>query len=1376
MNSKASCIYLVKKQVVLLLLAVTPLINFATHIVGGFLTYEHIGGNDYTITLTVYRDCSGTTLSNDEDVLIYYDSNGDYIVDENDTPIVLDVNRISDDVVPSVLDTCVEVTTSVCVEEHIYVENVTLPTSNTGYHLFYERYARNDGIVNLDFDYGDTGEGWYNFIPSPTTYIYGDVSTTAIWFEDFEDRSQGDITDNGATAWDAPAIAGADHFEVRNSGDLNGSRLFEGEDTDSPSTWESEYVDISTAPGGVNLSVLVKERQNNGNDDYIDVYYLKNDEPAVLFNVNGHNEGNFSNATASHFNLIADSVAIRIVIENDRNGRKHQFDDVTISSVAIPIDTILYGDNSSPVFDSLPPPYLCAYKAFTFDHKATDPDGDSLVYSLCTPYDDWENSDVVPPPFKVANTPQIPRVQWGLGYSSQSPMDSLPVIWHESFPNANATSDVGPPSAWTRDVSAASPDHAETRSNGIHGGNYFETKETDGEVKWESEVIDISGVASAGINVDLFDDFTDALDANDSILVYYNVDGAGEVLFPINGQINGSFYWSTAEVHSIVGNSLVITVKMYNDENDEKYAIDDICVYDATSPTISIDSETGLLSGTPGNNTIDGDEGRFVVGVCVEEYRNGIYYGRTVRDFQFNTVYCPDAARAIVDSTLVNDTLPVCSGLTAVFPNHSDDSNNWHWDFGDITEDPDDTSTFEFPTWTYPALGSYIVELIINDNTACADTDTVVVTISTFSVGFSSALVGCEDIGIAFTDTSSGNNGTPNSWSWDFGDGGTSTSQNPTYTYPDPGTFTVKLIVGTDAGCLDSVSKVIVIDDQPTAEAGPGQTKCGNNAITTMAGASISVASTAIWTSGGTGTFNDATDLNAVYTPGLPADTLAGSVVLTLSTTDNGNCPAGTDFMTITLTDAPTVVAGGNQSVCGDIANVTMTGASFTGASTAVWTSSGTGTFDDDNSLTAVYTGTSADTSAGVVTLTLTTLPYGSCASTASLKSVFFTDGPSISAGTNQTVCGLSNVTVTGTSNSVVTAGTWTSSSAGTFDTPNAYSAIYTPTAIDTGNGSVLLTFTSTAQSGCNPTDSSITVTISDAPHLIAGNDTTICANNGDVTLSAQDNGVATAWQWSSSSGDGTFDNEFALSTSYHASNTDTTNGSVTITIASTAQGGCSPDSDFLVVTITDAPTVEAGPNVTVCGNNANITLTGLSTVATAVLWSNGAGDGTFDDATAANAVYTPGSSDISLGTVILTLNTTAQGKCTAVSDFLTLTISPSPTVDAGLGQTVCGNNGDVSLTGISNAVATAWLWTSSSGDGTFDSNTSLSTTYHPSITDTGNGNVTLTLTSTAQGTCLPTSDIMIVTITDAPNVSAGPGQTVCANNVETTLQGTSNS
>lgn len=43
-------------------------------------------------------------------------------------------------------------------------------------------------------------------------------------------------------------------------------------------------------------------------------------------------------------------------------------------------------DNSSPVFDKLPPNFLCTNAPLIFDHKATDVDGDSLVYSLILPY------------------------------------------------------------------------------------------------------------------------------------------------------------------------------------------------------------------------------------------------------------------------------------------------------------------------------------------------------------------------------------------------------------------------------------------------------------------------------------------------------------------------------------------------------------------------------------------------------------------------------------------------------------------------------------------------------------------------------------------------------------------------------------------------------------------------------------------------------------------------------------------------------------------------------------------------------------------------------------------------------------------------------
>lgn len=41
--------------------------------------------------------------------------------------------------------------------------------------------------------------------------------------------------------------------------------------------------------------------------------------------------------------------------------------------------------NSSPRFKALPPPFVCLNYPFVFDHSATDPDGDVIRYSLCTP-------------------------------------------------------------------------------------------------------------------------------------------------------------------------------------------------------------------------------------------------------------------------------------------------------------------------------------------------------------------------------------------------------------------------------------------------------------------------------------------------------------------------------------------------------------------------------------------------------------------------------------------------------------------------------------------------------------------------------------------------------------------------------------------------------------------------------------------------------------------------------------------------------------------------------------------------------------------------------------------------------------------------------
>ena len=60
-----------------------------------------------------------------------------------------------------------------------------------------------------------------------------------------------------------------------------------------------------------------------------------------------------------------------------------------------------------------------------------------------------------------------------------------------------------------------------------------------------------------------------------------------------------------------------------------------------------------------------------------------------------------------------------------------------------------------------------------------------------------STVIGCNNLNVQFTNTSTGN---ITGYSWNFGDGNTSTLENPTHTYNSAGTYTVSLTVTNAAG------------------------------------------------------------------------------------------------------------------------------------------------------------------------------------------------------------------------------------------------------------------------------------------------------------------------------------------------------------------------------------------------------------------------------------------------------------------------------------------------------------------------------------------------------------------------------------------------
>lgn len=321
--------------------------------------------------------------------------------------------------------------------------------------------------------------------------------------------------------------------------------------------------------------------------------------------------------------------------------------------------------------------------------------------------------------------------------------------------------------------------------------------------------------------------------------------------------------------------------------------------YSANNPlgpgaTIQIDPVTGVLTASPNL------QGLFVVGICVQEYRNGVLIGRTVRDFLFRVINCNITMQAIVPEQEDMEYFEsYCQGLTVIFDNNSYGATNYAWDFGVPNTTTDVSSAFE-PTFTYPQPGTYIVTLVANPGWSCTDTvvRTIIVNellevsytsddslcIQGNSFDFDGSVIGSPNASFlwdfgpnasiqnattldvnnvifstpgfttitlhgsigtcqtSYTDsiyifsmptvafqpppnylceglTVTLDNQTQNAtyYSWNFGLTETatdvSTDFEPTFSYPQPGTYIVKLVAGSQGTCVDSVSHTLIMNE-----------------------------------------------------------------------------------------------------------------------------------------------------------------------------------------------------------------------------------------------------------------------------------------------------------------------------------------------------------------------------------------------------------------------------------------------------------------------------------------------------------------------------------------------------------------------------------
>ena len=143
---------------------------YATHIVGGEMTYQRTGTNTYKIRLDLYVDClngSSQAISSDAQA-IFGIFNGNTKKMLSGYPI--SVSRKGPLRVQKTNYNCIAVAPNACVDHYWYETTVTLPPIVDGYYVSFQRCCRNGTISNI-VNPGLTGANYWAYIPDSRLYV-----------------------------------------------------------------------------------------------------------------------------------------------------------------------------------------------------------------------------------------------------------------------------------------------------------------------------------------------------------------------------------------------------------------------------------------------------------------------------------------------------------------------------------------------------------------------------------------------------------------------------------------------------------------------------------------------------------------------------------------------------------------------------------------------------------------------------------------------------------------------------------------------------------------------------------------------------------------------------------------------------------------------------------------------------------------------------------------------------------------------------------------------------------------------------------------------------------------------------------------------------
>jgi gliding motility-associated-like protein len=616
---------------------------------------------------------------------------------------------------------------------------------------------------------------------------------------------------------------------------------------------------------------------------------------------------------------------------------------------------------------------------------------------------------------------------------------------------------------------------------------------------------------------------------------------------------------------------------------------------------------------------------------------------------------------------------PVCAGSTfTVLGSSASNSNSLLWTTSGSGTFVD--ATVLHPIYTPSAAditaGSVILTLHANGNAPCSSV-TSVMTLTI--VGAPVANAGpdeptCQNQPFTVTGATAQNN-TSVQWT-DNGLGtlGGANTLYPTY-YPaafETGPVTLTLTVTGNLPCGTATDQMTLnIVPAPTADAGPDATICEGSAYT-VTGATASNDIGILWVSSGLGTLNNATTLFPTY---IPATNEVGPVNMSMTVYGNAPCLAVGDNMVIMITPQATAYAGPDISSCG-ASSIPLTAATAANYNSLVWTTSGSGTFNNPAILRPVYTPSPADILNGHVILTLTAVPGIPCPAVSDNLNLSISKEAIANAGPDQSTCQGTTFTIIGASAQNYSSILWTTSGMGTLTGASTISPTYNPATGETGQ--ITMTLTVTPFAPCTAATDQMVLTISKSATANAGPDATSCGIEPfDLSGASASNYISVTW---TTSGTGTFNDVHVVNPVYTPSMVDIITGNVILTMTVDPMVPCGPANAHMTLTLTGTPVANAGPNGSAC-DGVPFTITGATAVNfSAILWTT-TGLGILSGATTLTPTYTPSPGES--GNVTFTMTIHGMGGCanaTATSQ-MNISVGHPITVNAGNDQTIPRNS-----------------------------------------------------------------------------------------------------